>query len=213
MPDAPAAPEAHPAVPAAPPEPAASAEPETVTMTKAEADALRRQVAEASKAQRKFEADQRKAEEDRQAEQGQFKELAEQRERELAAERGERSRIEREARITRLASKSKFIDPSDAIGRVTADEGQDDAGVEAALERIAKASPHLIAKEAPIVPEIGVVHAPAAGASPSAAAGDGKPPPPAGKAPVQSLDEFEALPQSERLARMAEADWLLANQQ
>jgi hypothetical protein len=35
------------------------------------------------------------------------------------------------------------------------------------------------------------------------------PQPPAGKAPVQTLDEFEALPQPERIARMAEADWLL----
>jgi hypothetical protein len=38
------------------------------------------------------------------------------------------------------------------------------------------------------------------------------PQPPAGKTPVQTLDEFEALPQAERLARMAEADFLLLQQ-
>lgn len=37
----------------------------------------------------------------------------------------------------------------------------------------------------------------------------GGPPPPAGKAPLQNLDEWETLPQAERLARMDEADALL----
>lgn len=35
------------------------------------------------------------------------------------------------------------------------------------------------------------------------------PPPPAGKAPLQNLDEFEALPLAERVARVDEADALL----
>ena len=35
-----------------------------------------------------------------------------------------------------------------------------------------------------------------------------QPQPPPGKAPLQNLDEFEALPQPERLARMDEADEL-----
>jgi hypothetical protein len=35
------------------------------------------------------------------------------------------------------------------------------------------------------------------------------PTPPAGTAPIQSLDEFEALPQAERIARMDEADALI----
>jgi hypothetical protein len=35
------------------------------------------------------------------------------------------------------------------------------------------------------------------------------PQPPAGKAPLQSLDDWEALPDREQLARMDEVDWLI----
>jgi hypothetical protein len=41
------------------------------------------------------------------------------------------------------------------------------------------------------------------------AAYPGGPPAPAGKAPLQNLDEWEALPRAERLTRMDEADALL----
>jgi hypothetical protein len=185
--------------------PADPPEPETVTMPAQEAAALRRRLAEAEKAQRKTEADKKKAEEERQAEEGRYKEIAETKDRELAEERGKSARAKRDERISRLASKAQFIDPTDAIGRVTADEAEDDAGVEAALERIAKASPHLITKEAPAVPEIGVVH------EPSATAKDTAQPPP-GRAPLVTLEQAEALPEKERIARMDEIDALLAKQ-
>jgi hypothetical protein len=41
-----------------------------------------------------------------------------------------------------------------------------------------------------------------------ATSADGKPGAPAGSAPLENLDQWEALPQAERLARMDEADWL-----
>jgi hypothetical protein len=199
-----------PEAPAAIETPETPVEPETVTMPRQEADALRRRLSEAEREKRKLADEQKKADEARKAEQGQFQEIAEKRERELTAERAERSRVEREQRITRLAAKAKFVDPADVIGRITADEGIDDSAVETALERIAKLSPHLVAKETPARPEIGQVLEPSATAAASA---DGKPAPPAGKAPLQSLNEWEGLPQIERSARMAEADWLVVNEQ
>jgi hypothetical protein len=201
---------AAPAEPAAPETPEAPAEPETVQMTKAEADALRRGQAEAEKRARKLEADAKKAEEKRLEEEGQHRELAEQRQRELEAERAERTKSEREARITRLATKLKFVDPADVIGRVSAEDGADDALAEAALARIAEQSQHLIAKEPAATPEIGVVHTPSAG--PTAGDAD-RPKPPPGKAPLQSLDEANALPQAEVVARMDEVEWLERQEQ
>lgn len=184
---------------------------ETISMPRAEADALRRKLAEAEREKRKLAEEQKKAEEARKAEQGQFQELAETRQRELETERAERARAEREQRVTRLASKAKFVDPTDVIGRITADEGADDASVEAALERIAKQSPHLIAKET-AQPVIGEVLTPGATGVPGQTA-DGKPAPPPGKAPLQTLDEAAALPQDEIVARMAEVEWLERQQQ
>ena len=63
----------------------------------------------------------------------------------------------------------------------------------------------VIAPEAPVAPEIPASHVPA----PVAVAQQG-PQPPAGKAPLTSLDEAEGLPQAERIARMDEIDalWL-----
>lgn len=176
-------------------------------MPKAEADALRREKAEAERRAKKLEDDQKKAAEARKAEEGQHQELAEQRSRELEQERAERGRVEREARISRLASRLKFVDPSDVIGRVSAEDGVDDTAAEAALARIAEQSPHLVVKDPPAVPEIGQVLTPSATVTPGAQA-DGKPSPPAGKAPLRSLDEFDALPQAEQIARLDEADWL-----
>ena len=184
----------------------------TVTMPRQEADALRRKLAEAERDRRKLEADQRKADEKRQEEEGQHQQLAEQRGRELEAEREKGARVEREARITRLAGRLNFLDPADVIGRVTADEGADDVSVENALSRIAQQSPHLVQKETPPRPEIGEVHSASATTMAATTTQDGKPAPPAGKAPLNSLDEWEALPQAERGARMAEADWLVLNE-
>jgi hypothetical protein len=59
------------------------------------------------------------------------------------------------------------------------------------------ATPAAPAAPAPAVPAEVAAVAPAVG-----------PQPPAGKAPLRSLDEWEALPQTERQARMDEADQL-----
>ncbi|HEY7831788.1 MAG TPA: hypothetical protein VIC06_14595 [Solirubrobacteraceae bacterium] len=166
---------------------------ETVTMTKAEADALKRQVAEANKAQRKLEADQQKAEDERQRKQGEWQQLAEQKDQELAEERAQSARVKREERIGRIANRMKFLDPADVKGRITPEDGEDDSTVEAALARIAEQSPHLIAKEAPGAPEIGRVLDPTA-VTPVA---DGTPKPPPGKAPLASLADVQKLTEHE----------------
>lgn len=171
------------------------------------ADGLRRKLAEEERARKRLEDQQKKAKEDQAAEQGRWQELAQQREQELETERQNRAKLEHEQRVTTIASRLKFVDPADVVYRVPMTEGADESTVETQLSQIADRSPHLIAKEAPAKPEIGQVHEPAAGTTPAASA-DGKPQPPAGKAPLQSLDEYEALPQTERIERMAEVDWL-----
>lgn len=181
-------------------------QPETVTMPRQEADALRRRLSESEREKRKLADEQKKADEARKAEQGQFQELAEKREQELTAERAERARAEREQRITRLASKAKFVDPIDVIGRITADEGIDDSVVETALERIAKQSPHLVAKEAPPIPEIGQVLTPSA--TPNAG-----PTSPPGKAPLRTQADVEALSDADFEARYAEVQAVLTTTQ
>ncbi len=89
---------------------------ETVSMPKAEADALRRRLAEAEKAQRRLEGERKKAEEKSAEEQGKWQEIAQQREKELAETQAQVAKAEREQRVTRLASKLKFIDPGDVVG-------------------------------------------------------------------------------------------------
>jgi hypothetical protein len=167
-------------------------EKDTVTLSKKEVDALRRQLAEAGKKQRKIEADAKKAEEERQRQDGNWQRLAEEKTRELESERAEKSRIEREQRVTRIATRMKFLDPADVLYRVPADDGADDALTEAALERIAKGSPHLISKESP-KPEIGKVLEPTA----AQVAADSGPKPPAGKAPLTSVEDVKKLTEQE----------------
>jgi hypothetical protein len=179
-------------------------EKDTVTLSKKEVDALRRQLAEASKAQRKIEADAKKAEEERQRQDGNWQRLAEEKTRELEAERAEKSKIEREQRVTRIATRMKFLDPADVLYRVPADDGADDALTEAALERIAKGSPHLISKESP-KPEIGKVLEPAA-----QVAADSGPKPPAGKAPLTSVEDVKKLTEQEINDRWDEVQAVMA---
>lgn len=209
----PAAPVAEPQDPAVTDPPEATPDPpkdETVSMPKAEAEALRRRVAESEKTARKLEAERKKGDEERQAQDGKWKELAETREVELTQARENSARIEREQRITRVASRLKFLDPTDVIGRISAEDGQDDGLTENALARIAEQSPHLIAKDPSPTPEIGQVLAPSTGPG---SADDGRPKPPPGKQPLQSLAEVEALPQAEVVARMDEVEWLERQEQ
>ena len=177
---------------------------ETVTLPKAQADALRRELAEATRKAQKLELEQKKAEEARAAEQGEWQKLAEERAAELERTRGEAERVAREARVTRIATRAGFIDPTDVIGRLSAEDAADDASVEAALEGIASSSPHLVAKEAPAVPEIGIVHQP--DSTPNTA-----PTPPPGKAPLRTQADVEALSDKEFQARYAEVQAVLAS--
>lgn len=193
--------------PEAPPveEPVAPAAPETTstepTPSTAEADANRR-AAEAERKTKRLEDQAKKRDEDEAKKQGEWQKLAEQREQELAEARSTTERVAAEARITRLATKAKFIDPVDAIGKVKPDEATDDAAIETALEKIASQSPHLIAKEAPAVPEIGQVLTPSATPDPG-------PTPPQGKLPLRTQADVEALSDKEFQDRYDEVQAVL----
>src|SRR2546429_9955169 len=83
----------------------------------------------------------------------------------------------------------------------------------------AKAVETLLGRESPEPPETPAAGAPTAPAAPAVpaeiaalAAQQTGPQPPPGKAPLRTLDEWEALPQAERLARMDEADWLFVHE-
>lgn len=174
-----------------------------VTLSKAELDALRRGQAEAERRAKRLEAEAKKREEDEAAKQGEFQKLAEQRAAELEQERQERTRVEREQRVSRIAARLKFIDPQDAVLRVRGEDGDTEDAALAALERVAEQSPHLIQKDPPAVPEIGQVHEPSA-----KPAGTG-PQPPAGKAPLRTQADVEALSDAEFTARYQEVEAVL----
>ena len=156
-----------PPAPAAPPAPAPAADPpkpadESVTMPKAEIDALRRKVAEAEKEKRQAARDKAEADEKVQREQGQYKELADAKAAEAAAANAKLAKLERDARVDTIARRLKFRDPADVRGRLSDEEADDDTLAENALEKIAAASPHLIEKAEPPRPEIGRVLDPSA---------------------------------------------------
>lgn len=163
---------------------------------------LRRRLAEEERARKRIEATQKKAEEAKAAEQGEWQKLAEQREAELTQERTERTRVEREQRVARAAARLKFIDTQDAVLRVRGEDGDTDDAALAALERIAEQSPHLIAKEAPVAPEIGQVLTPSAPTDTTVK-------PPAGKAPLRTVADAEALSDKEFTERYAEVQAVL----
>jgi hypothetical protein len=74
---------------------------------------------------------------------------------------------------------------------------------EAPVSAAAALAPDAVALAAsPEIPAVSLVPAPVAELAATLST------PPAGKAPLRNLDEFEALPQAERLARMDEADEL-----
>jgi hypothetical protein len=121
------------------PEPA----PDTTTIGVAELHALRRSAAESAKLSRSA------------------RELAEGATRERDTVLAENQRIKRDQRVISIAHRMRFRDPVDVLGRITPEEGESDAGVRAALARIAQSSPHLVDMPT-AVPVIGQVLAPAA---------------------------------------------------
>lgn len=131
-----------------------------VAVLRAEVQRLRRKDAEREKERRKAEREAKRAEDDRKAEQGQWRQLAEEakeRVAELEAEIAERDRKEAEreqrATVTAVAERLNFRRPSRAYALLV-DElgGQDEASdtladeqlVDAALRRMAKAEPYLV---------------------------------------------------------------------
>lgn len=124
---------------------------EKVTMSKAEADALKREVAESRKAARKAKADADKAAEDKAKQDGDLKsaaELAEKRAQE-AEQRAEK--VERDARLRTVAANLKARNPQVAAAAlrergVADDVFDDDAKLEAAFKQLKKDEPYLFAE-------------------------------------------------------------------
>jgi colicin import membrane protein len=131
----------------------------TVTVLRSENQRLKREAAEREKERRKAEAAARKAEETRKADQGQWKELAEEREREIDALKGEiterdRKDAERDQRSTveKVADKLNYRRPRKAYALLLDELDEEDASntladeqlTEAALRRLAKDMPELV---------------------------------------------------------------------
>lgn len=141
------------------PDPDPDPTPDTQAQLRAENQRLKREAAEREKEKRKAEAAARKAEETRKADQGQWKELAEEREREIETLKGqitERDQrdAERDQRSTveTVAEKLNYRRPKRAFALLLDELGADDAHdtladeqlTEAALRRMAKDMPELV---------------------------------------------------------------------
>lgn len=117
----------------------------TAETTRAEVDGLRRELAEARRAAAKATAAAKKAEDDKAAQQGEWQKLAEQRGAELEEAQQKLAEGERQQRVTRIATRLKFTDPTDAFKFVAAADADDDAKAEAALKQLLKDKPYLAA--------------------------------------------------------------------
>lgn len=145
------------AQPDAEPDATADTTPDVVTVPRAELDGMRSELGR-MRAERKREA------EERQAEEGRWRELAEARERELADLRGAVSRERLERTVVETASRLRFADPADAIAMLgqleVGDDGTvDTAAVTSRLEQLAASKPYLLATPgaAPAAPAAPVV--------------------------------------------------------
>lgn len=139
----------------------ASAEAQLVVV-KAELQRARREVAEQAKKQRKADAEARARDEKRREEQGQYKELAEERFKEiegLKAQISERDKRDAEraqrTKVTAIADKLNYRDPNlafpillDTLGpEEAADTLEDDTLIEAALKRLSRDREYLVDKQ------------------------------------------------------------------
>jgi hypothetical protein len=79
----------------------------------------------------------------------------------LSAELEEKQRhlvkVERGSWVRDAAVEAKFIDPTDALGRVSLDAIESESDARKAVKRIAEQAKHLIQQEAPVAPQIGQV--------------------------------------------------------
>ena len=122
------------------------AAPETVTMSKAEADAMRREIAEQRKATKKLTAASEVAERKRLEEEGQYQTLASQAEERATIAEARAKELEQRQLISQVASRLKFRDAADAIAHLNARgiEADDEAAVENALVALATEKSYLI---------------------------------------------------------------------
>lgn len=124
---------------------------EFVRMPTAEASALRREVAEARKARKQIEESAKRDRERQRAEQGQWQELAEERQREIdeahaRAESAEYTleQFQRNLRVSGIANRLGFRDPQDAIRFLDDDDTDTDDKAEKALKRLAESKDYLV---------------------------------------------------------------------
>lgn len=134
--------------PTTPPEPAKSGEPaadETVTLTKAQHEALNRKVAEAEKLRRKTEKDAQDAEKKRLEDEGKWQERAETADK--RAETAEAKLKERDQRdsLVDVAKGLKFRNPTIAVTLLPSSvDREDQEAVKAAFEHLATSEPYLV---------------------------------------------------------------------
>jgi hypothetical protein len=131
-------------------EPAVEA-PETVTMSKAEADAMRRELAEQRKATKKLASAAEVAERKRLEEEGQYQTLASQAEDRATVAEARAKELEQRQLISQVASRLKFRDSADAVAHLKdrGIEADDEASVENALAALATEKSYLIEQSIP----------------------------------------------------------------
>lgn len=124
---------------------------DTVTMSKAEADALRREVAEQRKAAKKLASAAEATERKRLEEEGQYQTLASQAEDRATVAEARAKELEQRQLISQVASRLKFRDSADAIAHLKANgiEADDEASVENALAALATEKSYLIEQSIP----------------------------------------------------------------
>lgn len=116
---------------------------DTITMTKAEADALRRETAEARKAARKAKQDAERAAEEKAKADGDFKAAAEAAEKRALEAEQRATRLEQDTRVQRIAGRLGFRDPQDAARFLDDDELESDQATERALKQLKRDKPYL----------------------------------------------------------------------
>ena len=126
-------------------------EPETVTMSRAEADAMRRELAEQRKASKKLAAANEVAERKRLEDEGEYQTLASQAEERATAAEARAKELEQRQLISQVASRLKFRDSADAIAHLKdrGIEADDEASVENALAALATEKNYLIEQSIP----------------------------------------------------------------
>ena len=125
--------------------------PETVTMSKAEADAMRRELAEQRRTAKKLASAAEVAERKRLEEEGQYQTLASQAEDRATVAEARAKELEQRQLISQVASRLKFRDSADAVAHLKdrGIEADDEASVENALAALATEKSYLIEQSVP----------------------------------------------------------------